>query len=209
MTAMSAMRRISLTLFLTGCAVGLHFAAGLRPRLDLQFHALSMSNVYRVVTCHWLHWSADHLIWDLVVFAVLGAMCEWRSPRSYLGTVLLSAIAIPLCVMHWLPEVGSYRGLSGIDTALFGLLVSGLLVQRTKDHDWSGTLLFAFFLIGLSGKITMETISHTNIFVSDTSFVPVPLAHLVGAIIGVATGVSEWLVVTPKHKFRQQTEFSS
>ena len=194
MTAIPAMRRISLTLFLTGCALGLHFADGLQPRLALQFHELSVNNVHRVVTCHWLHWSADHLIWDLVVFTVLGAMCEWRSFRSYLWTVLLSAIVIPLCVMHWLTQVGSYRGLSGVDTALFGLLISGLLVRSIKERDWSGMLLSGLFLIGLSGKITMEMISHTNIFVNDTSFVPVPLAHLVGGIIGVATGPGEWLV---------------
>lgn len=194
MTAIPAMRRISHTLFLTGCAIGLHFADGLQPWLALQFQELSVSNVHRVLTCHWLHWSADHLIWDLVVFALLGAICEWRSLRCYLWTVLLSAITIPLSVMYWIPQVGTYRGLSGIDTALFGLLVSSLLVRRIRERDRSGALLFSVLLIAMSGKIAMEMISQANIFVSDSSFVPVPLVHLVGAIIGMATGVGEWLV---------------
>lgn len=195
MTLISAMKRISLTLFLSGCAVLLHFTDEAQAWCSLQFHDLSAVNVYRVVTCHWMHWSTNHLIWDLAVFTILGAVCEWQSRRRYLWTLLFSAVAISLCVMHWLPQLGSYRGLSGIDTALFGLLVGDLLVWRIQERDWTGILFFSVFLIGLVGKISMEMVSHANIFVNDTSFVPVPLAHLVGALIGLAMGAVDLLFI--------------
>lgn len=189
MTAIQTVGRIRLTLFLAGCVLLLPLAGVFESWFSLQFSELSVSGAHRVLTCHLLHWSAEHLMWDLAVFVILGAVCEWRSPIRYAAALLLSAVAIPPCIMWWLPGIDSYRGLSGIDTALFGLLVADLLVRRIKDRDWMNALVFSLFLVGLFGKIAMEMNSGANIFVSDTSFIPIPLSHFVGAIIGLAIGV--------------------
>jgi rhomboid family GlyGly-CTERM serine protease len=183
-----SVRRIPITLTISGLAILLHFAGGLGTWLSFQFNEVAAYDFARLLGCHLLHWSTEHLFWDLAAFAVLGAACEWRSPRRYAWTLLLTAILVPLCVMFWVPQVGSYRGLSGIDTALFGLLVSSLIVQRIKDRETSGALFYTLLLVGLFCKIAIEMISEKNIFVSDVTFTPVPIAHLVGAAIGLAIG---------------------
>jgi rhomboid family GlyGly-CTERM serine protease len=182
-------QRIPLTLFITSVAALLHVAHYLQPWLVYDFNAIETFDFWRLFTCHLLHWSNEHLFWDVAVFAVLGAGCELRSLRRYAWTLILTAIAVPLCVMYWAPDVGSYRGLSGIDTALFGLFVSDLIQQRIKDRDRAGTTFYAMLLFGLFGKICFELISRENVFVSDTSFTPVPIAHLVGAGIGLAVSL--------------------
>lgn len=185
MFSIQSARRIRLTLALTALALFLHVASGLQSWCSFHSRNFSALEVHRILTCHWLHWSTEHLAWDLAVFVILGALCERRSPGRYAGTLLLSAAAIPLCMMVWLPQIESYRGLSGIDTALFGLLVADLLIQRIKERDGTGTAVFGLFLAGLFGKIALEMISRANLFVSDASFTPIPLAHLVGAMIGL------------------------
>ncbi len=183
-----SVRRVPITLTISSLAILLHFASGLETWLSFQFNDVAAYDFARLLGCHLLHWSTEHLFWDLAAFAVLGAACEWRSPRRYAWTLLLTAVTVPLCVMFWVPQVGSYRGLSGIDTALFGLLVSSLIVQRIKDRRNAGAIFYALLLFGLFCKIAMEMISQKNIFVSDLSFTPVPIAHFVGAAIGLAIG---------------------
>lgn len=183
-----SVRRIPITLTISGLAILLHFASGLETWLSFQFKEVAAYDFARLFGCHLLHWSTEHLFWDLAAFAVLGAACEWRSPRRYAWTLLLTAIPVPLCVMFWVPQVGCYRGLSGIDTALFGLLVSSLIVQRLKDRETFGALFYILLIVGLFCKIAAEMISQKNIFVTDESFTPVPIAHLVGAVIGLAIG---------------------
>jgi rhomboid family GlyGly-CTERM serine protease len=144
--------------------------------------------VYRLVTCHWLHWSTNHLAWDLAMFAVLGSLCERRSRGRFLGSLLVSAVAIPLVVMVAHPELASYRGLSGIDSALFGLLVTEHFVAGARARNWGSAVMFGLMGAALFVKIALEMHAQANLFVSDTSFTPVPLAHLVGALVGLAIG---------------------
>jgi hypothetical protein len=189
MIVLQYLKRIPITLLLTSVALLLHTVGELQPWCELHFQSMSWSDVHRVFACHWLHWSTEHLAWDLGVFAVLGAACELRSLRSFAWTVLPSAALIPLSVMWLLPQVESYRGLSGIDTALFGLLVMTLLIDRVRESDGTGAMFFGLFLAALFGKISLEIATRANIFVNDESFTPIPLSHLVGAAIGVTAGL--------------------
>ena len=93
------------------------------------------------------------------------------------------------------PEMESYRGLSGLDTALFGLVVADLLGRRLVERDWNSAILFLLLLFGLVTKMATEIGLGTNLFVSDTSFVPVPLAHLIGAATGLLIRAASY--VTP------------
>ena len=140
--------------------------------------------VHRLMTCHLLHWSWEHLAWDLSVFGLLGLGCEAKMPRRFAITLLLSSIAIPVSVWFAQPEVGSYRGLRGLDTALFCLLVGSRWWEKIASREMTGVVVFGILLMAMVCKLGIETISVGSIFVSDRSFTPVPLAHMVGAVIG-------------------------
>lgn len=49
------------------------------------------------------------------------------------------------------------------------------------------------FLLGLAGKIGLECLRGDNLFVSDSSFVPLPWAHALGGLVGVALALGDSL----------------
>jgi hypothetical protein len=85
----------------------------------------------------------------------------------------------------------AYRGLSGIDSALFGLLTVLLIREALEAGDRRGLLLAGGFSILFAGKTAFELVSGAGVFVSDfgAAVSPVPLAHLAGAAVGAAAAL--------------------
>ncbi|MEA2488731.1 MAG: hypothetical protein QOH21_523, partial [Acidobacteriota bacterium] len=111
---------------------------------------------WRWLTCHLTHWSHEQLLWDLVAFVALGIACERRHRAAFHATLVASALLIPLAVSLFAPEIGAYRGLSGIDAALFVLLL-------TRDRSPVTFALGAAFL----AKVGFEMVTASAVFVGD------------------------------------------
>jgi rhomboid family GlyGly-CTERM serine protease len=142
----------------------------------------------RLFTCHATHWTGNHLGWDVAAFLVLGATCEQASRSRFAACLLLSAFLIPFSLYVLQPGLLLYRGLSGIDSALFVLLAVSLLRDRSFNLGTSGWFAVAVALAAFVAKGVFECATGRNVFVSAAGFVPVPLAHLVGAVAGAVVG---------------------
>ena len=101
-------------------------------------------------TGHLSHWSTGHLLWDLVVFVLLGAVVEARHGRATLAAVIAAGVALGGLVGHLLhhPDLATYRGLSAVDTALFAFVLArspwlALLTAKLAVETWLGRPLFA------------------------------------------------------------------
>ena len=126
-----AARRIPCASLLLGAlAVVVYSFPALAEALQYDRMAVLRGELWRIVTCHWTHWSLDHLLWDLAVFVGLGAACEQMNRSRYLICLAAATILIPLAVVIFLPDIETYRGLSGLDSALFSLLVIPNLDKR-------------------------------------------------------------------------------
>ena len=175
-----------LTLAISALALGLFYFPALAQIVELPLAGNGWMNPVSLVGCHLLHWSGGHLFWDLGMFVVTGYLCERGGRWAYLGTLGLAAVAIPPVVIWYHPELSSYRGLSGLDTALFALFISrsGWQAIRTGDQAW------LYICIGLwlamIGKSAFELATGQVLFVDTESFVPVPIAHLIGILCGSA-----------------------
>jgi len=146
--------------------------------------AIAAGELWRIVTCHWTHWSFDHLAWDLAAFGVL-VLIGWRaSVKRLLLALALSAVLIPLAVWTVLPTMIGYRGLSGIDSALFTFVAATLLKEEITAGRRGMVIAIALVLAGFAGKIAFELVTGAALFVDSSSFVPVPLAHAVGGACG-------------------------
>lgn len=134
---------------------------------------------WRIVTCHFTHFSYEQLAWDALTFFALGLACERRNRFSFHATLLASVIVIPLAVLLFDPRVATYRGLSGIDSALFALLV----ITAARKSRVGVALAIAF-----GCKIAFELTTGATVFVTSMGdgVEPVPIAHLAGALIGAA-----------------------
>ncbi|MBI3096920.1 MAG: rhombosortase [Planctomycetes bacterium] len=148
---------------------------------------LLQGDLWRLITCHWIHYSGDHLLWDTFAFVLLGLLCEGLGRARVFLCVTTSAILIPLAVYACMPPLRYYAGLSGIDSALFGLLCMTMIRQAVRHRDrlllGAALLAAALFL----GKVAFEASMGETWFVDSTAarIVPVPLAHGIGVLVGV------------------------
>ena len=173
--------------------------------------AVGDGQLWRLITCQFTHCSWDHLFWDAAALLFLGWVLEKENRRSMIICLGLSAVLIPAVVHFGLPDLATYRGLSGIDSAVFVLLAVTLLRKCCADGDRLWTCACVAMLVGFSAKVGFELLSGGTLFVdAQTShMLPVPLVHVVGGVLGAACG---WLQKRghstfsqgPRRAFRQK-----
>ncbi|HOX08224.1 MAG TPA: rhombosortase [Planctomycetota bacterium] len=180
------------SLLLSAAALAVFLVPGAARLLEYDRSALAAGELWRLVTCHWTHWGAEHLIWDMVVFALLGAACEGRSRRRLWLGLALSALLVPAAVWLVIPGMERYRGLSGLDSMLFALLATEVLREKLAAGRRLWALAAAAAALAFAGKIAWELATGTAVFVDSSAagMVPVPLAHLVGAACGALAGMA-------------------
>jgi rhomboid family GlyGly-CTERM serine protease len=158
----------------------------------LQFdrQQIAKGELWRFITCHLTHWSFEQLFWDAAVFAILAVVCMAQSRLVTWMCLAISALVIPATVWVCSPEMSTYRGLSGLDSALFVALVAMLLRRSLADGDWWLGALAGGLGAAFAAKTLFELTTGETLFVDSAgaAMVPVPLAHLVGAVVGGVCG---------------------
>jgi rhomboid family GlyGly-CTERM serine protease len=174
------------------CALAL--AASAWPPLPelLQYDraAVAAGEWWRFLTGHFTHWSAEQLLWDAAVFGALGLWCERTLGKRFLLVLLVAAPAIAAAVWLGSPEISLYRGLSGLDSALFALAAVTLAREASREKRWLFFAAAAVFLAGFCGKTAFEAHTMSTLFVDSAraGFRPLPLAHAAGAAAGTLGG---------------------
>jgi rhomboid family GlyGly-CTERM serine protease len=170
-------------------AVAIFVTPSLSSALQYDRDAVAAGELWRVVTCHWTHWSADHLFWDVTTLAALMAVCLRLNARRTVVSIAIASIAITAGVHVGHPELSTYRGLSGIDSTLTVLLaVSGM---RSPNSQRPAVLACAGLLAAIVAKLLYELTTGGAVFVDAdrAGFVSVPAAHAIGAIVGAAVAL--------------------
>lgn len=174
-----------LSLILAALALGVHALPGASEALQFDRTAIAGGEWWRWLTAHLTHFDANHLAWDVGVLLALGWTCE-RDSRAQCGAAIaLAAIAITPAVFLWQPQFETYRGLSGIDSALFGLLAASLMRRQGRAPRLVGGLA----LLGIVTKCGIELATGVTVFAQGDAYAPVPLAHLVGTLAGAISAV--------------------
>jgi len=189
----NAARRFgSVSLLLLPAALIIYLLPELTTWLQFDRQTIAAGQWWRIASCHWTHWSWDHLFWDALAFGLLGIMCEAKSRRRFLECLLGSVLLIPLAVWIFLPDMQTYRGLSGLDSALFVLLALEVLVESYSASQWRWVAVASACLLAFVAKISFELASDMAVFVDcSNGMIPVPLAHIAGAFVGAAVILRE------------------
>lgn len=184
----TARRFPSASLLLVAFAVAASLLPGLAAWLQYDRLAIARGELWRLLTCHFVHWSGEHLFWDVLALGVLGWLCEQKSVERFVCCVTISAALIPLGLWIAEPGMATYRGLSGIDSALFAMLAARILLDATAQKDWWGLGLAVIVSVGFAAKVHFELSTGATLFVdsADAGMTPVPLAHVIGGIVGLA-----------------------
>jgi hypothetical protein len=175
-----------ITALIIGSAVAAHLT-GVDTMFEYQSARHFLAPSARSFTCHFAHYSASHLAWSLGAFGLLGTICELRDRCRFCLCLIASAVAIPMALNVFQPSLHHYRGISGIDSALFFLLAVGIMHAEAHTRPAlahiAAVLIVAFF-----AKMLFEQFTHSTVFADSTggAFVPAPVAHIAGALIGAA-----------------------
>lgn len=152
--------------------------------------AIAEGQLWLLLTGHLSHWSAENLLWDLLVFIILGIMVERRSRHGFLLCLGGSVLLISTLLWFLLQDMDCYRGLSGLDSALFGFTAIWMVRERFRSRDYREAGLIIAVTITFLFKIVYESYTLESVFTpSSDLFTPVPLAHLAGGLVGVVVGL--------------------
>ena len=190
----SPIRHAALTWGIALTAVVVHFVPDAAQWLQYDRQALMAGAWWRGLTGHLVHWNTEHLMWDLLMFVVLGYLIERQSHGRLLWLWLGSAAAISAFVWFARPDVATYRGLSGIDTALFVYLAVMLVVDAVQHRQFGRGLSAGMLLTGLAGKLLFESATGGTMFVDShaAGFGVLIEAHLLGALVGILVVGLSW-----------------
>jgi membrane associated rhomboid family serine protease len=136
------------------------------------------------------------------MFALLAPLLEGRRRTIFIGTVVAAAVLIPLYLWFAQPQIETFRGLSGVDTAIFGALCVLLCREMVTHRDRKGLAILAFQVTAFAGKLTYEHVTGRCFLVHNEGWSPVTSAHIVGVAIGVgcASAFAAW------HRSRRREE---
>jgi rhomboid family GlyGly-CTERM serine protease len=159
--------------------------------LQFDHEAIAAHQWWRLITGHLTHWDAGHFTWDAMMFAVLGVLCECRNRGRYVFCLVVSVLAISASVYWFLPKMSFYRGLSGVDSALFTLAVALLLRDARRESDGLMIAVLVTGLLGLVAKLAFEITTGATLFVDSSAagFTPLPLVHAIGAAVGLVSAI--------------------
>ena len=141
--------------------------------------------IWRLATCHIVHWSPEHLYLDSLVFIFQGITFEKKIGRHYCSMLFFSALSIGITLLVFRQGLLYYRGISGIINTQLVLGAGLFIFDRTLNKNTRG-LFVACFLIHMI-KIIYETIYKAPFFstnlLGDTGLFT-PVAHLGGVAVG-------------------------
>ena len=185
-------RQLPLTLGLTVAAIAIAALPEAAALLQYDRAALRAGELWRLATGHLTHWNFDHLFWDAIALLLLGAYCELRDRRMYARCLAVGAAMISVGLILLRPDVQLYRGLSGLDSALFVLAAWHYGSDARRSGDRTGFRAALGAVVAFLGKIAYESLTGRTLFVDAAAgcFEPLPLSHLLGAAAAVVVAAT-------------------
>ncbi len=175
-------RRIPIwTLGMITTAFIVYTIPGLSSQIVYDRSAILSGEGWRLITGHWVHFSFSHLLYNLATLGIVGWIIERQRYPYYQYLCILSAFLIGAALLTIQPDIHFYGGLSGI---VCGTIVYLTLHGLKETGAWKWICLTVFLLTICKILIESMTGQFTVVTTSSSSFIPVPLSHLVGGLTG-------------------------
>ncbi|RNC67989.1 MAG: rhombosortase [Desulfuromonadales bacterium] len=173
------------SLGLTAAAVALFLSPPLAELLVYDREAIAAGEVWRLLTGHLVHFSREHLLGNGAAMLLTETFLRREGagvPRRFW---CIAPLAVGLALFLFLTDLPIYGGLSGIACGAI-VLLAGRWLRGGRPEQVAALLL----LVGVGAKVLLEAYTCQPLLAAGTApFVPVPLAHLVGAAVGAFLAV--------------------
>ncbi|MBN2039337.1 MAG: rhombosortase [Spirochaetes bacterium] len=158
--------------------------------LEYSRPVIESGEVWRIFTGHFVHWSWNHVFWDVMTFFVTGIIVYKSRALSFWLLIFVTCIAVSAGLLFLHPDLKAYRGISGIDLAFFSyaaLFLIRCFYRKDRILSITGMIAFAAMIV----KIIYETATGSAVFVNTSGYRLIPLSHAIGA----AAGFAVWLFI--------------
>lgn len=164
--------------------------------------AIFRGEIWRLITSHFVHFGDMHLIYNIVVFGIIGWIIEYKGHKNFKSLCLLMACSISAILMVFKPDMIYFGGLSGIVCG--SILYCSLLCLR-EQSPWRTISIFS--IIFLFVKISMETYNSGSLlpYWGTQDFVPVPLSHITGSLTAIILYFSTHNTILIQNKLPSET----
>ncbi len=173
-----------------GCAIIFDHAT-ISTLLVYDRQAILAGELWRLLTGHLVHFSGSHLLFNLLGFFPSAWIARRLGCRHIPLLCAVGALAISGALLLWQPGIAFFGGLSGIVNAV---VIYAAIHGLRGEGNWRWFCLAAilFCLVGAAWELLAGTpmLARPDRY----SFVPVPVAHLVGALSGGILAVCEPLL---------------
>lgn len=161
------------------------FVQGLAGWLVYDRQAILNGQLWRLLTGHLVHFTRGHLLFDLLGFLLAGWIIRRRGYAGFWMLCVISALAISGALMLD-PEVASFGGISGVVNAAVVFIVAR---QVSEPGRWRWVSLAILILAAGNSVLEAATGRPTFAIPGEQTFVPVPLAHMIGGLTGALMGM--------------------
>lgn len=167
-----------LTFVITFICIASFFFKGVGSVFIFDRAAVLNGEFWRIFSCHWIHFSSTHLIYNLCVFIAAGWIVEKNNYRHFIFLYALTAVFICAALLIFLPDMAYYGGLSGIDC---GLIYYCALLKKNQQH-WK--IICQFIIAFIPVKTAIELYNNNSVlpYFEDQPFVIMPASHIAGVI---------------------------
>ncbi len=166
-----------LTIGLLAMLISLHWMVADKTLLYFSATDITRGETWRFISGHFMHADTQHLLWNCLGLAVLGALIEQYS-RGLLGLALgIGIISVSTLLLTPFSQLQYYCGLSGV---LNTLLLVALWLEWTRTRSW----LIIAITCGSIIKAVIEVSLGTSV-VTHISWPPYAWSHVAGLAGGL------------------------
>jgi rhomboid family GlyGly-CTERM serine protease len=193
-----------ITLFIVGFSLFVYCFPHLSSLFVYHRSAILDGEIWRLFTAPFVHFSASHIFWDVLVFGVAGFAVNISGFRRFWIVCCLAAIIPGLLFLQVFPDLEYYGGLSGLATgAVTYYCLCAIFLTERKRQIWILILIF------IAMKIFIEITLNESVFVrtGTANFRVLPSAHIVGclgAIVALVWTSPQNPITHKKTKWRHQ-----
>ena len=144
--------------------------------------AILSGEVWRLFTCHFVHFSNSHLAYNIFAFGIAGYVIEKKQYPNFPLLYLCLTISISTSLIILEPNMAFYGGLSGVAC---GTLYYCALMGIRENRTWQRICLLVVLFLPI--KIAAEVFTNASIlpYWEKQTFVPMQTSHIMGCTIAV------------------------
>jgi len=162
-----------------------YFSPDLTSLFIYDREALLAGEVWRLLSAHLVHFSGQHLCYDLIAFSIAGSFIESYSHQKWFLLCSMMALFISIVLFLAEPDMRYYGGLSGLAVGSIFYLILFHLYYHLHSKFW-----WMVLLIILSKMMVEILYSNTP---SNGLFVHMPLSHIIGSLVALVIFYGERL----------------